>query len=170
MALTAAAGPVSNILLSIVFAGLLRLDLLLITKFFSSDLSNVWNVLYGYAVELSLGFKMMSVLTYMLYMGVLLNISLAVFNLIPIPPFDGSRIAYTFLPVNLYFKIMRYERYIMIGILLLLWFTPFLDGLIGIATGGLASLVMAIFGFSGEGEAITSFNTVIFYVTQALIS
>ena len=170
MALTAAAGPVSNILLSLVFAGLLRLDLLLITKFFSADLSNVWNVLYGYAVELSLGFKMMSVLTYMLYMGVVLNISLAIFNLIPIPPFDGSRIAYTFLPVNLYFKIMRYERYIMLAILLLLWCTPGLDELIGSATGGLASLVMMIFGFTGDGEAIMSFSTVLIYVTQALIS
>jgi Zn-dependent protease len=35
-----------------------------------------------------------------------------VFNLIPIPPFDGSRIAFLFLPTHLYFKIMRYERII----------------------------------------------------------
>lgn len=170
MALTAAAGPVSNVLLSLVFAGLLRLDLLLVTKFFGTDLVNVWTILSGTGAEISFGFKMMSVLTYMLYMGVVLNISLAVFNLIPIPPFDGSRIAYTFLPVNLYFKIMRYERYIMVAILLLLWFTPFLDGLISSATGGLASLIMTVFGFTDNGETMMSFNTVLIYVSQALFS
>ena len=170
MALTAAAGPVSNVLLSLVFAGLLRLDLLLVTKFFGTDLVNVWTILSGTGAEISFGFKMMSVLTYMLYMGVMLNISLAVFNLIPIPPFDGSRIAYTFLPVNLYFKIMRYERYIMVAILLLLWFTPFLDGLISSATGGLASLIMTVFGFTDNGETMMSFNTVLIYVSQALFS
>lgn len=170
MALTAAAGPVSNVLLSLVFAGLLRLGLLLVTKFFGTDLVNVWTILSGTGAEISFGFKMMSVLTYMLYMGVMLNISLAVFNLIPIPPFDGSRIAYTFLPVNLYFKIMRYERYIMVAILLLLWFTPFLDGLISSATGGLASLIMTVFGFTDNGETMMSFNTVLIYVSQALFS
>lgn len=170
MALTAAAGPVSNVLLSLVFAGLLRLDLLFVTRFFGTDLVNVWTILSGTGAEISFGFKMVSVLTYMLYMGVMLNISLAVFNLIPIPPFDGSRIAYTFLPVNLYFKIMRYERYIMIAILLLLWCTPFFDGLISSATGKLASLIMTVFGFTGDGEAMMSFNTVLIYVSQALFS
>ena len=103
-------------------------------------------------------------------MGVVLNISLAVFNLIPIPPFDGSRIFYTFLPVNLYFKVMKYERYIMIAILLLLWCTPFFDGLISSATGGLASLIMKIFGISGQSTAHYSLNTMLAYISTALLS
>jgi Zn-dependent protease len=53
-------------------------------------------------------------------MGVLLNISLSIFNLIPIPPFDGSRIAHVFLPAKWYFAIMKYERVIMLVMLLLL--------------------------------------------------
>lgn len=167
MAITAAAGPVSNVLLSVIFAALLRIELVFIEKFFSTDIVNVWSMLNGLAVEPSSTFKLLAVIGYMLYMGVVLNISLAVFNLIPIPPFDGSRIFYTFLPVNLYFKIMKYERYIMIAILLLLWFTPFLDGLISGATGGLASLIMRIFGISGNNAALANLNTILFYIQTA---
>lgn len=167
MALTAAAGPASNVLLSIMFAGLLRIELIFVEKFFSADITNVWAMLQGLSVDVSPTFKLLAVLAYMLYMGVVLNISLAVFNLIPIPPFDGSRIFYTFLPVNLYFKVMRYERYIMIAILLLLWFTPFLDGLISSATSGLASVIMTVFGISGENAALINLNTILFYIQTA---
>ena len=53
------------------------------------------------------------------------------FNLIPIPPFDGSRIMLVFLPPKAYFGIMKYERQIMIGLLVALMllsrlgFSPF---------------------------------------------
>ena len=63
----------------------------------------------------------MYLLEMMLLSGVVLNINLMIFNMIPIPPFDGSRILYVFLPTELYFKVMRYERYIMIGLFVLLW-------------------------------------------------
>ena len=54
-----------------------------------------------------------------LYYMIVMNLSLAAFNLIPVPPFDGSRIALLFLPQRLYFKVMRYEHQIMIAVLLL---------------------------------------------------
>lgn len=54
-----------------------------------------------------------------------MNISLTVFNLLPIPPFDGSRIFLAFLPTRLYFKIMRYERVIFGVMFLLLIFGVF---------------------------------------------
>lgn len=168
MAITAAAGPLSNILLSVVFAGLLRVELLVIERLYNQELLSVINmVINGTGADLSPTFKLLAVLAYMLYMGVVLNISLAVFNLIPIPPFDGSRIFYTFLPVNLYFKIMRYERYIMIAILVLLWATPLFDGLISGATSGLASLITSIFGISKQSSALNTLNAVLIYIQMA---
>ena len=56
-----------------------------------------------------------------------MNVTLAVFNLIPIPPLDGSRIFLVLLPAETYFKIMRYERYIYIVLLVALAF-GLLDG------------------------------------------
>ena len=168
MALTAAAGPVSNILLSIFFAALLRIEIFFVESYFKADLTSVWCMLIqGTSGDVTPAFKLLAVLAYMLYMGVVLNISLAVFNLIPIPPFDGSRIFYTFLPVNLYFKVMRYEKYIMIAILVLLWATPFLSGLISSATGGLASVIMSIFGISGQNSASTALNTLLIFIQRA---
>lgn len=94
MALSAAAGPLSNILLAIIFALLWRVTLqaaysIVLTEF-------TYNVFYW--------------LQQFLIMGIVLNINFAVFNLIPVPPFDGSRIFLVLLPEHLYFKIMRYER------------------------------------------------------------
>ena len=47
-----------------------------------------------------------------------LNVGLGIFNLIPIPPFDGSRILNVVLPEKAYFKVMRYERRIYFGFLI----------------------------------------------------
>lgn len=47
----------------------------------------------------------------------LVNVGLGIFNLIPIPPLDGSKVLMGLLPENLYFKILHYEN--LIGLLLL---------------------------------------------------
>ena len=105
MAITAAAGPISNILLSYIFILIGKLVLFL---FGASNPEVVFYVYYAFI------------------MAARINISLAVFNLIPIPPFDGSRILLVFLKERTYFKLMQYEQYIMIGVLLIFW-TGILD-------------------------------------------
>lgn len=97
MAISAAAGPVSNFLLA----------------WFSM-------IVYKCVIYSGLGERIPALMLFFYYM-VAMNLSLAVFNLIPIPPFDGSRIALLFLPRNLYFKAMRYERQIMLAVLLLVF-------------------------------------------------
>lgn len=165
MALTSAAGPAANILLALLFAALLRLEILVVDSFFSADLLAV---LTGGAV--SNAFNMLSVLNYILYMGVLLNISLAVFNLIPIPPFDGSRVAYVLLPQKLYFRVMKYEQTIMIVILLLFWLVPLFSSLISGATSGLAGLVLSIFGLGGKTAASQEMNVMIAHLFYSLFA
>ncbi len=89
MALTALAGPISNILMA--FVAHFLLNLLYILPFSG--------VFVGY-VLLFLSFIIQ------------INISLAVFNLISIPPLDGSRLLVAFLPDRLYYRLMQYERYL----------------------------------------------------------
>jgi Zn-dependent protease len=66
-------------------------------------------------------------------LAIRLNITLAVFNLLPIPPLDGSKILYMFLPPKVYFKIAPYERYISLAFMLLL-VTGVMSPLLGTVT------------------------------------
>lgn len=130
MAISAAAGPLSNLCLAFIFAILLK----------------ILNVAYGFITFTSeTAFFVMYLLEIMLLSGVVLNINLMIFNLIPIPPFDGSRILYVFLPTDLYFKVMRYERYIMIAFILL-FATGALSGPLSFLTNLLTNLIFRILG------------------------
>lgn len=97
MALTAAAGPLSNIAMAFI--------LMIVYKIVVLFLPYTTATFY---VE----FILQTMLT--------INLGLAVFNLLPIPPLDGSRLAALFLPERTYFRIMQYERYIFLFVILLL--------------------------------------------------
>jgi Zn-dependent protease len=100
-ALVSLAGPLSNLFLAALFAVPIRLDLI--------PSGFVWQLTYYFIV---------------------VNIALAVFNLIPIPPLDGSRIAVAVLPPQWGESILRLEPY-GIMIVLLLSFVGVLGLLMG---------------------------------------
>ncbi len=106
MALTAAAGPIMNFILAL-FGVLVCRILTKIFVAFPAQSDFVYYIQYA-ALTLFSYFHM-------------LNLSLGVFNLIPIPPLDGSRIFYIFLPQKWYFGVMKYEKYIQLALLVLLW-------------------------------------------------
>ena len=106
MALVAFAGPVSNIIVAI------------ITLFLNY-------LIFVFISNLAFAAKIADVLIYVaifFYNIAKINVYLAVFNLIPIPPLDGSRLLSALLPYKYYYALMRYERYIFWGLLALLWF------------------------------------------------
>ena len=101
MALTALAGPIANFIVGSVSALLTGLFFVLCN--FVQMPAFLANCTY-WAFQLFL-------------LSAEYNFLFMAFNLIPCPPFDGSRIALLFLPTKTYFSIMRYERQIMIGVL-----------------------------------------------------
>ena len=117
MALTAFAGPVVNLLLAFVGVILSTASI---------------NLIYINSIDPQL---IMIIYEFFLCFA-LMNIYFAVFNLIPIPPLDGSRIAFIFLPDRIYFGLMRYEQYIKLGLLLVLYM-GFLDRPLDFVTGHL---------------------------------
>ena len=147
MALSAAAGPLSNIALALVFGGLLRLALLAVNAFYTTQ-----ELISLYTRETSsVGFTVAALLICMLYLGVIINFSYAVFNLLPIPPLDGSRIFYVFLKPKWYFAVMKYERIIMIAMLALLWI-GILDIPLSWAVNGLEQLTFTVFGMNEQSS------------------
>lgn len=99
MVITAAAGPVSNLIFAFITT------VLMYTSAVITDASGL-----EFLVYVVLFFRFLTIM----------NIYLAVFNLIPIPPFDGSRILFSLLPTKYYFAIMKYERYIFIGLIIVI--------------------------------------------------
>lgn len=96
-ALVAAAGPAVNIVLALIFAGIVRL-----ASMGMLDLPASFIDISSYVV--------------------LINIVLAFFNLIPVPPLDGSKILFTFLPKGAYNIRILLERYAFIFIIIFIVF------------------------------------------------
>lgn len=105
MALSSLAGPMSNLIMAYISIILYK-----VIVYNMTDASGV----------------VMDALSMIFMYGVFLNVCLAVFNLLPIPPLDGSRIFTLIFPEKLYFKIMKYEN-IIFGVLFVAIFFGLLD-------------------------------------------
>ncbi len=101
MSLVAIAGPVSNLIMA-------AISLLCISLLTRLEISG------------NLIIKLATLLVYFFNISAILNVGLAVFNLIPIPPLDGSKILFALLPTRAYRFILTYERYGMLILFILI--------------------------------------------------
>ena len=128
MAITALAGPLSNIFLSAVAAAGYTVSMFCVIVYevtVLEPLADFFNIVFY------------------------LSAGLAVFNLLPIPPLDGSKVLFSLLPEPAYWKLMRYERYGMLALMALL-LTGVLDIPLTILRDGLTGLLAPIFPWTQE--------------------
>ena len=116
MAVTALAGPVSNFILALLAMGISKVIYLY------APYNAVWDTLFVFC----------------LYTLAPLSIGLGLFNLIPIPPLDGSKVLGAFLSDRAYFTLMRYERYGMLVLLAL--------SFLGVGDGFISRAILGVYG------------------------
>ncbi len=122
MSLVGLAGPLSNFFMALVFAVLYGL----LYRFFSTSASFIFTFFSS-----------------LFAVGITLNIGLGIFNLIPFPPLDGSKILAFFLPNRWYYRLMEYERYAM-PVLMLLLFLGVLDNLLYFLSEGVLQVFLKL--------------------------
>ena len=123
MAISAAAGPAANLLLG--FIGLICANLFWFAVTRAGLIFKMDGMLYA-NTDSTFVVNLVTYTHMFFYLFYMLNVSLGVFNLLPVPPLDGSRIFLSFLPPKLYFQVMRYEHIIQMVLMLGLWL-GFLD-------------------------------------------
>ncbi len=110
------AGPIANIVIAVIFALILRLSYHFIGQITMVQSSSFFNL----SVTMLRGWLIF------LQTGVIINLALAIFNLIPVPPLDGSKILLGLLPYSQAYRYAKLESYGPILLLILV-----LSGIIG---------------------------------------
>lgn len=104
MAISAIAGPLANFLLGTVST------ILWVLTFYTGLKVTTLGQTSEFVINL------FSVIHTFFFWSAMYNFVFTVFNLIPVPPFDGSRFFGILLPTKIYFKIMKYERYTFLAV------------------------------------------------------
>ena len=123
MILVALAGPLSNLLMAVAAVAVFRVSLFFVTDIVV--LNALWLILIKVIASV--------------------NISLMVFNLLPIPPLDGSRLWSSLLPGKWAYFLEVNSRYITMGLFILLM-TGALDGPLAALRSGVFRILFAVFG------------------------
>ena len=129
-AIVSVAGPLTNFILAIIF-------------------TIIFYAVVTFAPAFALGTQVGVIITTMITYAVMVNVGLGVFNLIPLPPLDGSKVLMAFLSYNAkrWFEEHTYVFYI---IFIIIWITPIssmiISPIIGAITSGISGAVGAIFG------------------------
>ncbi len=125
--LVSLAGPLSNILLAFLFA----FPFVYISSIYNLSTVTNWNL------------KIIILLLSNEFIR--LNLTLAIFNLIPVPPLDGSKILGTILPSRQYYKMIEYENYLVIGLMMVIFlFSRQFTRVINLITMPIESLIISI--------------------------
>lgn len=124
MAITAIAGPASNLIMGFIFTFL-----------------SVFVQMVFYKLDIMLLYPIVS----FLYFAAVINVNLAVFNLLPIPPLDGSRILQLLIPAKHYYKFLQYERYVVIIVFILI-----LSGVLSTPLAIISNLILNLFSNIAE--------------------
>ena len=138
-ALTAMAGPISNLLLA-----------------FLSGMIYVLTYKLQGASGNDFVARVMQVSCYFVFTMLVMNLGLGIFNLIPIPPLDGSRLLSALLPNKVYYKLLKYERTIYrVFIFWLLLGTPVYNMLMGIDFIASNPILRSVFSILSIGNLIS---------------
>lgn len=139
-AIVSVAGPLMNFVLAIVFAIILGVTLLA---------TNSYIQMSSYTMSIVTTSQLLAIIIQILMACISVNLGLGIFNLIPLPPLDGSKILRNFLPYNAK-EWMDRNYHILYIIFLVIWITPIastiISPLISGAYEGILSVVLNLFG------------------------